>query len=67
MVKKFFNIKYLENGTSYSCTDNGRLIGSRICSIEWCHFQLPWIVCTRNTNFKEKPLVDVERFRNGTR
>jgi len=28
----FFNVKYLENGTRYSY---GRLIGSRVWSIEW--------------------------------
>jgi len=29
-VTVFFNVKYLENVTRYSCTSNGRLIGSRI-------------------------------------
>jgi len=45
MVNTFFKIKYQKMVLDYSCIYNGRLIGSRICSIEWCHFQSPWITC----------------------
>jgi len=44
---------------------NGRLIGSRTWSIEWCRFQWPWM--TVNPDFKDTPLFDVEYLRNDTR
>ena len=30
---------YFENGTRYGHSYNGRRIGTRMRSIEWCHFQ----------------------------
>jgi len=30
---------YFENDTIYGHSYNGRLIGTRMRSIEWCHFQ----------------------------
>jgi len=32
---------YFENGTKYDHSCNGRRIGTRMRSIEWCHF--PWL------------------------
>jgi len=31
----------------YRCTYNGRLIASHLWSIEWRHFQWPWIILTQ--------------------
>ena len=47
----------------YSC--NGRLIVSRLWSVEWRHFQ--WPRTTPNSDFKVTPLFDAECLRNGTR
>jgi len=41
------------------------MIRSRIWSIDWCHFQWPWM--SRNTEFKSTPLFDVEYLWNDTR
>jgi len=43
MAKTFFNVS--QKWYMISCIHNGKLVGSRICSIEWCHFQSPWITC----------------------
>jgi len=32
-----------ENGTRYGHIYNGRRIWTRTRSIEWCHFQWPWM------------------------
>jgi len=40
-------------------TDHGRLIGSRVCSIEWCHVQSPWV--TPNPDFEGAPLLPAIR------
>ena len=37
----------VENGTRSSYSYNGRLIGSRIWSTEWCLFQWPWVTLTQ--------------------
>ena len=39
-------------------------IGTQKRSIEWCHFQWPWM--TPKPNFKVTPLFDAEYLRNGT-
>jgi len=36
---------------------NGRQIGTRVQSIEWCHFQWPWK--TPYPDFKDVPLFDI--------
>jgi len=39
----FFNVKYLESDIGQRCTYNGRLMGSRVWAIVWCHFNdLEW-------------------------
>ena len=35
---------YSENGTRYGHSYNGRRIGTRMRSIDWCHLQWPWII-----------------------
>jgi len=32
---------YFKNGTRYGHSYSGRRIGTRLQSIEWCHFQWP--------------------------
>ena len=49
---------YLQNDTRYRHNYNGRRIGSRMRSIEWCHFQWSWTTC--NTFFTGTPLFDAE-------
>jgi len=39
---------YIENGTRYGHSYNERRIGTRMRSIEWCHFQWPWMTLTPN-------------------
>jgi len=31
--------RYFENGIRYDDSSNGRRIGTRMPSIQWCHFQ----------------------------
>ena len=49
-VTIFHNIKYLENGTRQSYSDNSSLTGSHMWSIKRCHLQ--WPRMTPNPNFK---------------
>jgi len=51
------NLALFRNGTRYGHSYNGRRIGTRIRSIESCHFQ--WPSMTPNPNFKGTPLFDV--------
>jgi len=37
---------YLRNGAKYGHTYYGRLIGPRMCFIDWCYFQWPWETLT---------------------
>ena len=55
---------YLGNDTRYGHSYYGLWIGTRMRSIEWCHFQWPWV--TSNPHFKITPLFDAEYLRNGT-
>jgi len=48
---------YIENGTRYCHSYNGRWIWTRRRSIECCHFQ--WPCMTLNPDFKGTPLFDV--------
>ena len=50
---------------SCSYTYNGRLVGSCIWSIEWCHFHMRWM--TVSPDFKGTPSFDVEYLKNNTR
>jgi len=34
---------YFENSTRYGHSYNGRRLGTRVRSIQWCHFQWPWV------------------------
>jgi len=52
---------YLENGRSY----NRRQIGTRMRSIERCHFQWSWT--THNLDVKDMSSFYAEYLRNGTR
>ena len=59
------NSLYLANDTKYrhSCYD--RRIWTRMRSIKWCHFQLPWT--TPNLVFKVTAFFDTEYLTNGYR
>jgi len=39
------NSLYFENDTTYGHSYTGKQIGSRMRSIEWRHFQWPWVSC----------------------
>jgi len=49
---------YFEDDTGYGRRYNRRRIGTRMRSIEWCHFQWPWL--TRNLDFKVTPIFSAE-------
>jgi len=49
-VTIIFNVRYLENGTTYGCNYNGRVIGTRMWFVKWWHFQCCWL--TSNPDFK---------------
>ena len=56
---------YLGNNTRYDHVYYGMPTGTRMQSIEWCHFQWPWM--TPNPDFKVMSLSDAKYLRNGTR
>jgi len=47
---KINSLLYIENSTRYGHSYSERRIGTRIRSIEWCHFY--WPSMTPNRNFK---------------
>jgi len=53
---------YFENCTRYGHSYNGRRMGTRIRSMEWCYFQWHW---TPNPHFKVMPIFDAEYVING--
>jgi len=55
---RLFNVKLLENGTTYSYTYNGRSIESRIWS--------EWSWTTRTFSFKVAPFFNAKYLINGT-
>jgi len=56
---------YFGNVTKCGHSYNGRWLGNRMRSVEWCQFQWPWT--TSNPDFKSTSLFDIEYLRNGTR
>jgi len=56
---------YLANDTKYRHSYYGRLIGTRLRSIKWCHFQWPWT--NPNPVLKVTPLFDAKYLTNGYR
>jgi len=51
---------YFENGTRYGHSYNGRRIGTRTQSIEWCHFQSPSMTPNLDFNyFQGRNILDV--------
>ena len=55
---------YFDNCTTYGYSYNGRWTGTRMRSIEWCHFQWPWV--TTNLYFKVSIILNVKRLQNVT-
>jgi len=56
------NSLYLPNDTIYRHSYYGRRIGTRMRSIQWCHFQWPWT--NPNSVFKVTPLFDAKYLTN---
>jgi len=54
---------YLANDTRYRYSYYGRRIGTRMRSIKWCHFPLPWT--NSNHVFRDTPLFDAKYLTNG--
>jgi len=46
---------YLTNGAKSGHSYYGTLIGTRMCSIDWCYFQWPWVTLTTQNH----PIFDI--------
>ena len=57
------NSLYVANDTRYRHSYYRKLIGTRMRSVKWCHFQWPWT--NPNPVFKVAPFFDAEYLTNG--